>query len=64
MAERVLLRTDALVVRGVRGTAAAIRLPHFPAQRLLVTGITYIPSPPAYDGPSHVRTEMRKSLQN
>ncbi len=45
MAERVLLRTDALVVRGVRGTAATIRLPHFPAQRLLVTGITYIPSP-------------------
>ena len=29
MAVRVLLRADALVVRGVCGTAAAIRLPQF-----------------------------------
>ena len=45
MAVRVLLRTDALVVRGVCGTAAAIRLFQFRVQRLLVTSTTYITGP-------------------
>ena len=45
MAARVLLRADALVVRRVCGTAAAIRLPQFRVLRLLVTCTTYITAP-------------------
>lgn len=45
MAVRVLLRADALVMRGVCGAAAAIRVPQFRVQRLPVTSTTYITAP-------------------